>query len=304
MKKIILFFCLVFTVLSTLLFQITTYSQMNFPLHVGNKFIYYYTWEYWYPVGGEWGSYRTAYRVIKDSTFNNHKYYMMNAYPCYTSANTWVRFDSVTKSIYAYDSTNSCSYYFKETLIDSLAMQTGTANSCSGKIFDWSRTDTIYGVVGTTKSFNRYRSETRKIRYNSNFGIIRYEEYVNLGSYGSDNIGTMIGCFINGIKYGDTALTNIRGTNTNVLDEFRLSQNYPNPFNPTTNIKFQIKNDGFVTLKVYDILGKEVATLVNEKLKPGEYETTFSGSGLASGVYFYKLTVGDFTDIKRMVLIK
>ena len=89
-----------------------------------------------------------------------------------------------------------------------------------------------------------------------------------------------------------------------VPDKFSLSQNYPNPFNPTTNIKYQIKNNSFVTLKVYDILGKEIATLVNEKLKPGEYESTFDGSSFSSGIYFYRLTCGDFTQTNRMVLIK
>ena len=86
--------------------------------------------------------------------------------------------------------------------------------------------------------------------------------------------------------------------------QHKLFQNYPNPFNPNTIIKFQIKDSRLVTLKVYDILGKEVATLVNEKQQPGTYEMTFDGSGLASGIYFYKLTAGDFSEVKRMVLIK
>ncbi|MBI5404196.1 MAG: T9SS type A sorting domain-containing protein [Ignavibacteriae bacterium] len=94
-------------------------------------------------------------------------------------------------------------------------------------------------------------------------------------------------------------------TNTeNIPEKFSLSQNYPNPFNPSTNIKFRIKNNKYTTLKIYDVLGKEVATLVNEKLKPGEYEVTFDGSELPSGVYFYKLTTDDFTETKKMLMIK
>jgi len=86
--------------------------------------------------------------------------------------------------------------------------------------------------------------------------------------------------------------------------KFFLSQNYPNPFNPATNLEFGISDLGFVSLKVYDILGKEVVTLVNEKLSPGKYKVEFDGSGLSSGVYFYRLTADDFIDTKRMLLIK
>jgi hypothetical protein len=71
-----------------------------------------------------------------------------------------------------------------------------------------------------------------------------------------------------------------------------------------TNIKFSVKETNLVTLKVYDILGKEVATLVNENLNPGEYETKFDGSFFTSGIYFYRLTAGDFTTARKLVLIK
>ena len=85
---------------------------------------------------------------------------------------------------------------------------------------------------------------------------------------------------------------------------YSLNQNYPNPFNPTTHLEFGISNSGFVSLKVYDILGKEVKTLVNEIKQPGVYQVEFDGSNLASGAYFYRLESGDFVDIKRMILLK
>ena len=95
-----------------------------------------------------------------------------------------------------------------------------------------------------------------------------------------------------------------KNENTGVPLEYKLEQNYPNPFNPVTNLEFGISNLGFVTLKVYDVLGKEVATLVNEIRQPGNYTIEFNGSGLASGIYFYKLEWGEFKAIKRMMLIK
>jgi hypothetical protein len=86
--------------------------------------------------------------------------------------------------------------------------------------------------------------------------------------------------------------------------KYDLAQNYPNPFNPTTNVQFSIIKVQYVTLKVFDILGHEVATLVNESLKPGTYEAAFDGASLTSGVYFYKLTTEGFSDTKRMLLVK
>jgi hypothetical protein len=99
-------------------------------------------------------------------------------------------------------------------------------------------------------------------------------------------------------------LVGINPISSEIPDKYYLYQNYPNPFNPSTNIKFQIKDSRFVNLKVYNILGKEIATLINEKLKPGEYEVSFDGSGLASGIYFYKLITRDFVQTRKMLMIK
>ena len=86
--------------------------------------------------------------------------------------------------------------------------------------------------------------------------------------------------------------------------DYSLSQNYPNPFNPTTIIGYSIPKASFVTLKVYDILGREIATLVNAEKSFGNYNVEFNGSGLSSGIYFYKLQTGDYSSVKKMVLIK
>ena len=88
------------------------------------------------------------------------------------------------------------------------------------------------------------------------------------------------------------------------LAEFKLSQNYPNPFNPSTIISYQLPKAGNVTLKVYDVLGKEVATLVDEYRNAGSYEVELNAEHLTSGVYFYQLKAGDFVETKKMILIK
>jgi hypothetical protein len=85
---------------------------------------------------------------------------------------------------------------------------------------------------------------------------------------------------------------------------YSLNQNYPNPFNPATTIKYQIPELSFVTLKVYDVLGNEIATLVNEEKPVGSYDIEFDANALPSGIYFYRLQAGSFIETKKMVLMK
>ena len=106
-------------------------------------------------------------------------------------------------------------------------------------------------------------------------------------------------------------ITGLHSENRAIPTTATLSQNFPNPFNPTTEIRYQIpeirsqrSEVSHVTLKVFDVLGREVATLVNERLQPGSYETTFDGGGLASGVYFYRLSAGSFVETKKFLLLR
>ena len=108
--------------------------------------------------------------------------------------------------------------------------------------------------------------------------------------------------FDNICLYGDI-VSNVTG-NTNIPLKYALEQNYPNPFNPVTQIKFSIPTQGLVTLKIYDVTGREVAKLVNDVLVPGNYVREFNGEGFASGVYFYKIEAGEFTQVKKMMFIK
>lgn len=133
-------------------------------------------------------------------------------------------------------------------------------------------TNTFTNYIYEDKNLNtgKYSYRIKQIDYNGNY------EYFNLE--------------------GKTEITN--------PVKFELSQNYPNPFNPETNIKYQIVNNSFVVLKVYDALGKEVSTLVNEFKTAGYYDVKLSGVNLSAGIYFYKLITKDFTSVKKMVLIK
>ena len=91
---------------------------------------------------------------------------------------------------------------------------------------------------------------------------------------------------------------------TDGVKAFSLSNNYPNPFNPTTTINYQIPELSFVTLKVFDVLGSEIATLVNEENPSGRYKAEFDATDLPSGIYFYRLQAGSFVETKKMMLLK
>jgi alpha-glucosidase len=106
------------------------------------------------------------------------------------------------------------------------------------------------------------------------------------------------------MAFKDGPITNAREIDEVYPKEFALHQNYPNPFNPTTTINFSIADHNNVTLIVYDILGRKVVTLVNERKAPGRYSLAFDGSSLSSGIYFYKLEAGKFSAIKKLMLVK
>jgi hypothetical protein len=104
--------------------------------------------------------------------------------------------------------------------------------------------------------------------------------------------------------YGDSVATTVKENPNTVPSPFALGQNYPNPFNPSTTISFYLPSKLFASLKVYDILGREVATLVSEELPQGKYSRLWNAAGMSSGVYFYRLQAGTFTETNKLVLLR
>ena len=161
--------------------------------------------------------------------------------------------------------------------------------------------------------------KNRNIGYltNSSWGAKTTNGGLNWQSF---NVGTQYGdksYFIDyntGFLFGNTTLvrtingggvfTGVNITHNPIPSVFTLYQNYPNPFNPSTKINFDIPRQTFVTLKIYDIAGREIAKLANGEYTPGAYSVVFDAAKFASGVYFYRITAGDFVETKRMVLIK
>jgi hypothetical protein len=113
------------------------------------------------------------------------------------------------------------------------------------------------------------------------------------------------GTYSNGVwRRPISEIIGIQNINTEIASGFSLYQNYPNPFNPTTTIKFDIPKSSNVKITVYDITGKELEVLVNEKLQAGTYQTTWNASNFSSGVYFYRIQAGDFSETKKLILLK
>jgi hypothetical protein len=230
------------------------------------------------------------------------------------------RVDPVSGNIFKYTMTG-CSYSPNEIMIDSLrARLNDTIHIICSTNTDLKCYDTnsvvLFGVSRPAKNFEA-------ILFEGSWGH-RYVKGIGLASTGRSALWcicntNILGCVINGVVYGDTSFTllGLDPISTTIPEEFSLYQNYPNPFNPTTKIRFNIApllnqggvaptqvGDGVVVLTLYDLLGREIATLVNQPLQPGTYEVEWDATNYPSGVYFYKLTAGNFIDTEKMVLIK
>ncbi len=277
-----------------------------FPMHTGDFFVYYY-WNWPYPNNGD----RFKARITKDTVMNAHKYFYLQNFPDIGTG--WVRFDSTRANLLYYFPNANCSGYANDKIIDSLSSRLN--NQVSSCVYHWSYARcedttnmTLFGSYNVkTKTFRHDGLMLAHTRYAKNFGIMSFD----VGEPPPSTYFVYLkGCYINGVTYGDTLLTNITKISSEVPLSYSLYQNYPNPFNPSTKIKFQIPlcHSGAgrnpVKLTVFDILGKEVATLVNESLQPGTYETTFDGSNLTSGVYFYQMISGSYKETKKLLLLK
>ncbi len=286
-------------------------SQVNpainfYPLHVGD------VWQYkirYFPEAGKDTTFYMFKRVLTDTLLNNKRYYLIEQPPF-----TYNKFNTTERVCIRIDSTNGVVYKFlseqtPEEQIDSLFCM-------SGSFFNHKLmcTDTTY-----TNVFSSLRFSKTIISPSSSNNGFHWKEAIGIGIFYQENwmaIVTaggneynLVYAKINGEEYGTLM---IREKETEIPLSFQLSQNYPNPFNPTTKIRFSIPTVEtlhatslqYVTLKVFDILGNKIATLVNEEKLPGSYEVMFDGSNLASGVYFYTLTAGNFSQTKKLLLIK
>ena len=150
-------------------------------------------------------------------------------------------------------------------------------------------------------AYHRWPYDYNRMRMDSILDYLDcgYNATVNLSHLASDGkiVGSSMWAF-------GTVLSSVPGNATGIPVKFALTQNYPNPFNPSTSFTYELSKAGFVSVKVYDLLGREVATLVNEFKQAGSYPATWNAASFGSGVYFYKMQSGSFTATKKMILMK
>ena len=163
----------------------------------------------------------------------------------------------------------------------------------------------IYAVCGATDGVTGYMVKSSDGGFNfTNYTAFRLVGYV-FDAYFFKSSPVVYTCGEGGyiVKFNDY-LTNVSNYSNTIPNKYHLSQNYPNPFNPTTKIRFDLPEQSLVSIKVYDITGKEVSTLVNSEYNSGSYSVDFNGENLSSGIYFYRIKAGDFISTRRMMLIK
>jgi len=181
------------------------------------------------------------------------------------------------------------------------------ANESTNNFVSW------YNATGTTnKAAGNYLEGTINIQ--QQFGFIPAKLYISVGQYQTADGGALQGQIPSGNGDGNIdpgefysfnyTITSVNDARQNIPSQFSLSQNYPNPFNPSTVIEYSIPQREKVSLKIYDVLGKEVASLVDEDKSAGKYSVRFNAGSLSSGVYFYILRAGDFISAKKLILMK
>lgn len=183
---------------------------------------------------------------------------------------TWSSFNNyTTENIYAVKNLNSSDTYFAGN---------------SGKFFK------LYFLINNSNAANTDLTISGAGPLNSLFFL-------------NENTGWVVGN--SGRIYKSTnANVNIRSLSTTIPSKYKLFTNYPNPFNPTTKIKFDLPQNSFVKINIFDITGRIISELANTNLQPGSYETEFNGANLSSGVYYYRIEANSFSDTKKMILVK
>jgi hypothetical protein len=158
------------------------------------------------------------------------------------------------------------------------------------------------GIIDITASATSYTKFSVPITYisSSTPDSVLVMFTISGGSSGNGTVGSYF--IIDDLAFGAGTGVEERGNNQPFV--FSLNQNYPNPFNPSTIISYQVPSDGMVSLKVYDLVGREVSTLVNGVKSAGNYTATFNAANLPSGVYFYKLQAGNYTATKKAILVR
>lgn len=267
-------------------------NEFNFPLQVGNAWFFVYEGDLYNQPNPK---ILTILKVTKDTLMNDgNRYAVIDRYDS-TYENKWEKYKGNYQLLRVegskvYEYPNKLLFDCNWTELD---IRPGGLFSFHSKYVP------LFGYFNITYYLMTFTEEWRS--YTDGIGF--YELYILHWHDYQRTSRTLVGCLLNGKNYGNT-ITNIKNELAELPKEFNLLQNYPNPFNPKTVIKYQLPKSGFVRLKVYDILGNEVSTLVDSFVYAGEYEVEFNARNVPSGVYFYTLSSGNYKQTKKLLLLK
>ena len=296
----------------------TDNSLQYYPLSIGDKWTYKVT-GIAYTEEAEEIDYSFTKEVVRNVLLSNGKTYYESKITRSDIENliyTYERIDSAEGRVYQMiDGTEVLKFDFKHVPGDTIEQYVD---------FYGHLVNTVYARDSLVKYDDQWFPSKKYTAWYEDFYLVTARlglmEYSYTFDFGFENCELM-GAYVNGNYYGDTLAVHVDDKRTEQPTEFHLYQNYPNPFNPTTTIKYTIPADlfplpgelapiyrgvggGLVTLKIYDILGREVATLVNEQQRPGIYNVKLDASGLASGVYYCRLQTGSYSETRKMVLLR
>jgi hypothetical protein len=271
-----------------------------FPLAVGNRWVYKVTsldencfWTI--------GETEECNIITKDTVINGYTYFKFE--PPLINEYEFIRIDSTEgklKTIPVYsDSAEATLYNFLMEVGDTILFD--PIDPYGGFILVNEETENIFGTNRLVRNFIALWFLPPP--YSLVKGIGYYaDSFCEFGGH----VRALKGCVVDGTVYGDTTFTDVEDEQNFLPTEYKLEQNYPNPFNPSTKISWQSPVGSWQTLKVFDILGREVATLVDEYRDAGSYNVQFTMHNLqlSSGIYFYQLNAGSFIETKKMILIK
>jgi type IX secretion system substrate protein len=300
-------FLFALTVISPAKSQIDTTLKEFYPLHLHD------VWQY-----RDQNNTLYTYEVgIQDTSLpNGHHYAAVGVPPNFTTGYDFDRVDSLLRAeTFGGPASDSCGGAPYEYSIYHLAEPVGSVwNICQDIVttlchpwfmrFEGISTATIFGQTRQVMRFTpgAYCAETMDTAwYFVDWSLVR-----GVGVYREETIeGTyryLTGAVINGVQYG--TIVGIHDLPSTIPNSFILKQNYPNPFNPVTTIEYELPEAANVTLKVYDALGREVATLVEDRQSAGRYHRILDASSLSSGVYFYTLIAGEYFKTRNLVIIR
>jgi hypothetical protein len=259
------------------------YPQMDFPLQVGNR------WQY-----TEFPGYYCESQALIDTLMPNGLIYTQVQGDLFHGF-----FRNGSGKVFIYDSSmndESTYYDFTHTVGDTLSLYINNGDT----------TITIVYEEGTYIMFGQqrhYMSFFTKSSSSSAYAIEEVTDGLGFTSFHGEVLSFgLSGAIINGIQYG--TILDVEDGEINRPRRFELLQNYPNPFNPVTTICFNLSKNGEVQLVVYNILGRKIAILLNKKMPPGRHAVEWNASNYGSGLYFYRLTAGELSEVRKMLLVK